>query len=59
MARENLVRLSDEEKELVKEVRKTKFGDSNVALGVAVREACENYLGEMRLEAANLGDNNE
>jgi len=53
MARENLIRLSDEEKELVEEVRKTKFGDSDVALGVAVREACENYLGEMRLEAFN------
>lgn len=44
MARENLVRLSDEEKKLVEEVRKIKFGDSEVALGVAVREACESYL---------------
>jgi hypothetical protein len=51
MARENLVRLSDEEKELVEEVRRAKFGDSDVALGVAVREACESYLEEMHLEA--------
>lgn len=50
MARENLVRLSDEEKKLVEEVRQTKFGGSDVALGVAVREACETYLGDMRLE---------
>jgi len=56
MARENLVRLSDEERELVEEVRRTKFGDSDVALGVAIREACEGYLGEMRLEAMEDDD---
>lgn len=50
MARENLVRLSDGEKELVEEVQKSAFGDSDVALGVAVREACENYLSGERNE---------
>lgn len=44
MARENLVRLSDEEKELLEEVRSEEFGDSNVALGVAVRVSCEDFL---------------
>jgi hypothetical protein len=44
MARENLVRLSDGEKELVEEVKTKEFGDSDVALGVAIRKACEEIL---------------
>jgi len=44
MARKNLVRLSDEEKELLEKVQSEKFGDSNVPLGTSVRVACENFL---------------
>lgn len=51
MARENLVRLSDREKELLQEVRQTEFGTDSVPFGEVIGVVCENYLGEMRLEA--------
>jgi len=54
MARENFVRLSDRELELLEEVRSTEFGSDSVPIGEAVSVACENYLGEMRLGAAGL-----
>lgn len=57
MARENLVRLSDREQALVEEVRQTEFGTESVPLGEAIEVACEQYLGEQRLDAANIDDN--
>lgn len=46
MARENLVRLSDREQELIKEVREIEFGTDSVPLGEAVETACEQYLND-------------
>lgn len=54
MGRDNLVRLSDREKALLEEVRQTEFGTDSVPIGEALEVACENYLGEMRLDAADL-----
>ena len=54
MARQNTVKLSDREKALIEEVRETKFGSDSVPLGEAIEVACENYLGEMRVDAADL-----
>jgi hypothetical protein len=54
MARTNTVRLSDKEKKLLEEVRQTEFGSDSVPLGEALEVACENYLGEMRLDASDL-----
>lgn len=54
MARENHVRLSDREQALLEEVRQTEFGTESVPLGEAVEAACEQYLGQQRLEAADL-----
>jgi hypothetical protein len=54
MGRSNHVRLSDREVALIEEVRATEFGSDSVPLGEAVAVACENYLGEMRLDAADL-----
>lgn len=51
MAREHLVKLSERERELIEEVREVEFGTDSVPLGEAVEVACENYLGEMRLDA--------
>jgi len=56
MARSNAVKLSDREKELIEEVRETEFGSDSVPLGEAIEVACENYLGEMRLNAADLDE---
>jgi hypothetical protein len=56
MARENHVRLSDREQALLEEVRQTEFGTDSVPLGEAVEAACEQYLGQQRLEAADLDD---
>lgn len=56
MARDNHVRLSDRELKLLEEVRATEFGSDSVPLGEALETACENYLGEMRLDAAGLND---
>jgi len=56
MARENLVRLSDRELALLEEVRHTEYGTDSVPIGEAVSVACENYLGEQRLDAADLKD---
>lgn len=56
MARENLVKLSDRERKLIEEVRMTEFGTDSVPLGEAVEVACETYLGEMRLDAADLDE---
>ena len=53
MARENTVRFSDREKALLEEVRMTEFGSESVPLGEALEVACEEYLGEMRLEAVD------
>jgi len=49
-----MVRLSDREMALLEEVRGTKFGSDSVPLGEALEVACEDYLGEMRLDAAEL-----
>lgn len=46
MARENLIRVSEEEKELVESVRQTEFNTEEVPLGVAISVACENYLNQ-------------
>jgi len=54
MARENHVRLSDRELALLEKVRDTEYGSDSVPLGEALEVACENYLGEMRLDAADL-----
>lgn len=43
MARDNHVRLSDRELELLEEVRSTEFGTDSVPLGEALQVACENY----------------
>jgi hypothetical protein len=43
--RDNFVRLSDAEKELVESVLEESF-DGDAPLGLAVREACEVYLDE-------------
>ena len=51
MARENMIRLSDRERALLEEVRMTEYGSDSVPLGEALERACEEYLGEMRLEA--------
>jgi len=56
MRRDNHVRLSDRELALLEEVRSTKFGTDSVPLGKALEVACEDYLGEMRVEAENLDD---
>ena len=56
MARTTTVRLSDAERKLLEEVRQTEFGTDSVPLGEAVEVACEQYLGEMRLDAADLND---
>lgn len=52
--RENHVRLSDREMQLLMEVRQTEFGTDSVPIGEAVEVACEQYLGEQRLDAANI-----
>jgi hypothetical protein len=44
MARENMIRVSDREKELLERVRMEKFGTDGVALGEALEAACESYL---------------
>lgn len=44
MARENTVKLSDSEKELIEDVREKHFGTDSVPLGEAVEVACRNYL---------------
>lgn len=49
-----MVRLSDREIALLEEVRDTEFGSDSVPLGEALEVACECYLGEMRLDAADL-----
>jgi len=54
MARTNTVRLSDRERELLEEVRQTEFGTDSVPLGEALEVACENYLGEMRVDVTDL-----
>lgn len=54
MARDNLIRLSDRELALLEEVRMTEFGTDSVPIGEAVSVASENYLGQQRLEAADL-----
>jgi hypothetical protein len=41
---------------LLEEVRATKFGSDSVPLGEALEVACENYLGDMRLDAAELNE---
>jgi len=54
MGRDNHIRLSDRELALVEEVRATKFGSDSVPIGEALEVACENCLGDMRLDAADL-----
>jgi len=54
MARTTTVRVSDEERELLEEVRETEFGTDSVPLGEVIEVACENYLGPMRLDAADF-----
>lgn len=54
MARGNTIKVSDKEKDLLEEVRETEFGTDSVPFGEALQVACENYLGEMRLDAADL-----
>jgi len=44
VARENLIRVSDEEKELVECVRQSEFKTEEVPLGVAISVACNEYL---------------
>ncbi len=56
MGRPTTVRVSEREKALLEEVRDTEFGSDSVPLGEALEVACENYLGEMRLDAADLND---
>lgn len=56
MVRENSIKVSDEEKKLIEEVRQTEFGTDSVPFGEAIQVACENYLGEMRLDAADLDE---
>lgn len=56
MVRQNSIKVSDEEKALLEEVRDTEFGTDSVPYGEALREACEAYLGEMRVEAAGLDE---
>lgn len=56
MARENTIKVSDDEKALLEEVRQTEFGTDSVPFGEALTVACENYLGEMRIEAADLNE---
>jgi len=54
MGRETSIRVSEREKALLEEVRDTEFGTDSVPLGEALKVVCENYLGEMRLDAADL-----
>lgn len=54
MGRDNHVRLSDRELALLEEVRDTAFGTDSVPIGEALEVACEDYLGDMRLDAADL-----
>lgn len=56
MVRQNSIKVSDSEKELLEEVRQTKFGTDSVPFGEALQVACESYLGEMRLDAADLDE---
>jgi hypothetical protein len=56
MGRPTTVRVSEQEKELLEEVRNTEFGSNSVPLGEALEVACKNYLGEMRMEAADLNE---
>ncbi len=56
MGRDNHIRVSDKELALLDEVRDTEFGTESVPIGEAIEVACENYLGEMRIDAADLND---
>lgn len=56
MSRDNMIRVSDREKALLEEVRMTEFGSNGVPLGEALEVACEDYLGDMRLDAAGLNE---
>jgi len=44
--REKTARLTEEELELVERVSESALGDSNVPNGLAIRIACEEFLGE-------------
>jgi hypothetical protein len=44
MGRENLIRISDSELELLEKVRKEEFNTDSVPIGEAVEVSCENYL---------------
>lgn len=54
MGRDTSIRVSKREKALLEEVRDTEFGTDSVPLGEALEVACEDYLGDMRLDAADL-----
>lgn len=56
MGRDTSIRVSEREKTLLEEVRDTEFGTDSVPLGEALEVACENYLGEMRIDAADLNE---
>ena len=56
MGRDTSIRVSEREKALLEEVRDTEFGTDSVPLGEALEVACENYLGEMRIDAADLNE---
>lgn len=56
MARENTIKVSDREKELLEEARYAEYGTDSVPLGEALEAVCESYLGEMRVDAAEIDD---
>lgn len=43
MVRQNSIKVSDEEKELLEEVRQAEFGTDSVPFGEALQVACEAY----------------
>lgn len=54
--RENHVRLSDREIQLLIEVRQDEFGTDSVPIGEAVEVACKQYLGEQSIGTVNIDD---
>lgn len=46
--RKRRIRLSDEEKNLLRTTRQEAFGDDNVPYGVVVRKACRSLLAEKK-----------
>lgn len=49
--RKKRIRLSDEEKDLLRTTRQEAFGDENVPYGIVVRKACRSLLAEDKDES--------